>query len=239
MDKTEIYDIIELPSKGQCYDISSPFREGKVKVSKLTVKDEDYLLSYRYIKENRVFDTLLKNKIITNGDVTELCSGDKEAIILWFMKDGYGSLQTFNENKTFNLDEIKYKDFKLKSDDNGIFTYILSNDKIVKYRYLSYKEEDKMLFDIINKFNNVNEEETYFDFFYSTTIPLLCSMIVSINDIRDKEDIEDFLKTMDFEEYKDLQKYISENKPGLDIETTNGLVFNDSIFYEINVKNNF
>lgn len=39
------YEWVELPSKGQCYPINSPLREGKVKVSYLTAMDENIIVS--------------------------------------------------------------------------------------------------------------------------------------------------------------------------------------------------
>ena len=71
------YEWVELPSKGQCYPINSPLREGKVKVSYLTAMDENIIVSEKYIKEEKVCDTLLNNKI-SDINPSELCAGDKE-----------------------------------------------------------------------------------------------------------------------------------------------------------------
>ena len=85
------YELVELPSKGQCYPINSPLRKGKVKVKYLTAMDENILVSEKHIKEERICDVLLKNKVI-DVNANELCAGDKEAIILWLRKTGYGNL---------------------------------------------------------------------------------------------------------------------------------------------------
>lgn len=50
------YEWVELPSKGQCYPINSPLREGKVKVSYLTAMDENIIVSEKHIKDRKICD---------------------------------------------------------------------------------------------------------------------------------------------------------------------------------------
>lgn len=229
------YEWVELPSKGQCYPINSPLREGKVKVSYLTAMDENVFVSERHIKEEKVCETLLQNKVI-GVDTDELCAGDKEAVVLWFRKTGYGNLYENPSNDNIvDLDKVEYKEFKLVSDNNGNFTYHLSNGGLLKFCYLPYKEEKELIRNTVNTLKSVEDSEdtSYIDVYREITIPLLCEMIVSVNGV---VDVENWLLELDFDTLRQIQRYITRNSPGLKLETTDGIVFDDSVFYDITTK---
>ena len=94
---------VELPSKGQCYPINSPLRRGKVKVSYLTAKDENIINDPKMYKDGKLIDTILQRKIVDKDiDVHSLCRGDRDAIILWLRRTGYGNefpvtVRSFND----------------------------------------------------------------------------------------------------------------------------------------------
>lgn len=229
------YEWVELPSKGQCYPANSPLREGKVKVSYLTAMDENIIVSEKHIKEEKVCDTLLNNKV-SGINTFELCAGDKEAIILWLRKTGYGNLyKNPSTENTIDLDKVVYKDFNLISDNDGNFIYHLSNGGRLTFRYLPYKEEERLIKYTIDTLKSVEkgEDDSYIDVYKRMAIPLLCGMIVSVDGI---ENIERWLSELDFDTLRRIQRYITQKSPGLKLETTDGIVFDDSIFYNITTK---
>ncbi|MBQ7421122.1 MAG: hypothetical protein IJV27_03135 [Prevotella sp.] len=229
------YEWVELPSKGQCYPINSPLRKGKVKVKYLTAMDENILVSEKHIKEERICDVLLKNKVI-DVNANELCAGDKEAIILWLRKTGYGNLyKKSSTDNIFDLDKVEYKDFNMIADKDGFFNYHLANGKLLKFRYLPYKEEGELIKDTVNTLKSIedNEDTSYIDVYREMTIPLLRGMIVSVNGFFD---VEKWLLELNFDTLRQIQRYITKNSPGLKLETTEGIIFDDSIFYDITTK---
>ena len=231
------YEWVELPSKGECYPISSPLRHGKVKVAYLKAMDENVIVSEKHIREKIICDTLLKRKVLNAGtDISLLCSGDKEAIVLWLLNTGYGNLYQMPSNsETIDLNMIKYKDFKLVSDDRGYFSYRLQDGRRITFRYLPYKEEERLIQSSIETLRTTEyTDDSYMDAYRTITIPLLLGMIVSVEGI---EDIEEWLSDLDFEALRQIQRYITSNAAGLDMETTKGLIFDDSIFYNINMAN--
>lgn len=233
--KNKDYEWVELPSKGQCYPINSPLREGKVKVLYLTAMDENIINSEKLIKEKRVCDILLSNKVL-EVNTYELCAGDKEAIILWLRKTGYGNIYKNQTTKTtIDLDMVKYKDFNLISDDNGNFNYYLQNDERLKFCYLPYKEEEQLIEHIIETLNITewHKEDTYVNMYIKMVILLLRGMIVSVDNV---EDIEGWLLKLDFDTIRSIQRYITHNSPGLNLETTEGTTFDDFVFYNITFK---
>ena len=229
------YEWVELPSKGQCYPINSPLRGGKVKVSYLTAMDENIIVSERHIREEKVCETLLKNKVI-GVDTNELCAGDKESIVLWLRKTGYGNmLKNISNDNIINLDKVEYKEFKMISDNYGNFNYYLPNGCKLTFRYLSYKVEEQLIRHTIDTLKSIedSEDDSYIDVYKRVTIPLLLGMIIIVDGI---EDIEGWLSDLDFDTLRTVQRYITRNSPGLQLDTTDGIVFDDSIFYDITDK---
>ena len=139
------YDIIPLPSKGECYKN----KQGRIAVSYLTAMDENIIISPNLYRDNMVLDIILKEKIRDQElDPDDLLDGDRDAIILFLRSSAYGNMYTVtatdpDTKKSFetkiDLSKIKYKDFTLTGDENGYFDFEmpLSKDKI-KFRYLSH-----------------------------------------------------------------------------------------------------
>ena len=142
------YDIVELPSKGECYKE----KFSRIPVSYLTAYDENFITSPNLYKDGLVIDYLLKHKIMNkNIDIEELVSGDVDAITLFLRITSYGpeypivarDPETGQEiEAVIDLSKIKIKDFNLKSDENGWFDFELpvSKDK-VKFRFLTRKDK--------------------------------------------------------------------------------------------------
>lgn len=227
------YEWVELPSKGQCYPIDSPLRKGKVKVTYLTAKDENMMASQKLIEEGKVCDSLLKAKV-KDVDSTKLCAGDKEAIVLWLRRTGYGdTYNVLSSDKTIDLNKVKYKEFKLIPNEDGHFYYYLDNGQKLIFQYLPYKEEDALIRETVNVIKeNTDKENSYNDIYRRLTMPLLLGMIVSIDGL---SDIRKWLFGLDNDRLRRIQRYMTKNEPGLDINTTDGLVFDDAVFYDIRV----
>lgn len=232
-DAEKNYEWVELPSKGQCYPITSPLRKGKIKVAYLTAKDENIMVSKKLIEDGGVCDTLLKEKV-KDVDCTRLCAGDKEAVVLWLRRTGYGNVfKPLSSKKTIDLGKVKYKEFKLIPNEEGHFYYYLDNGQKLVFQYLPYKEEDAMIKEAIKIIKkNADEENSYTEVYRKMTIPLLHGMIVSTDGI---SDIRNWLYGLENENLRHIQRYVTYNEPGLDIISTKGLTFDDSIFYDIKV----
>lgn len=151
IDPNVQYDVIQLPSNGQCYRS----KVDRVPVAYLTAYDENIITSPNLYKDGLVIDFLLKNKIVNNEiNVDELVSGDADAIILFLRATSYGPDFPIVVNdpetgeqieSTVDLTTLKPKDFKLVGDENGWFEYItpLKKDSI-KFRYLTRKQEKQL-----------------------------------------------------------------------------------------------
>lgn len=156
------YDIIPLPSNGQCYK----HKKSRVAVAYLTAADENLIASPNMYRDGKLLDVILSRKILDKDfKVDELCSGDRDAIILWLRATSYGDefpiVATNPEtgkqyNISVNLSEFKYYDFNLESNENGNFEYTSSNGDKFEFKFLSKADEDEMRQRIINDINESN-----------------------------------------------------------------------------------
>lgn len=165
MDFSESFDVIPLPSKGQCYEGNM----STIAVSYLTANDENMIVSPNLYRDGLILDYLLKAKI-KNSDINpdDLLEGDREAIILWLRATGYGTQYpiTVTDNKTgidfdtvLDLTQIKHKPFVLEGDENGHFDYIMPVTKDeIKFRFLTHAD-NKQIEQIENEeITNVKKE---------------------------------------------------------------------------------
>ena len=145
------YDIIQLPSNGQCYRS----KVDRVPVAFLTAYDENIIMSPNLYKDGLVIDYLLKSKVVNSEiNVEDLVSGDADAIILYLRATSYGpdfpivvnDPETGEQiDTTIDLTTLKPRDFKLIGDENGNFEYVtpIMKDRI-KFRYLTRKQERQL-----------------------------------------------------------------------------------------------
>lgn len=145
------YDIISLPSNGQCYKK----KIDRIPVGYLTAYDENLITSPNLYKDGLIIDFLLKHKVLDkNINIDELCNGDVDAITLFLRATSYGpefpiivrDPETGEQiDSVVDLSELKVKEFNLIGDSDGYFDYTLPISKdTVKFKFLTRKDE-KML----------------------------------------------------------------------------------------------
>ena len=164
-DFSDSFDVIPLPSKGECYGNNL----STIAVSYLTANDENMIVSPNLYRDGLILDYLLRAKIKnTNIDPDDLLEGDREAIILWLRATGYGTKYpiTVTDSKTgvdfdtvVDLTQIKHKPFILKGDENGYFDFTLpiSKDEI-KFRFLTHGDIKTIEFIEKSEQSNIKKE---------------------------------------------------------------------------------
>ena len=146
-DPQATFDVIPLPSKGECYGNKT----GKIAVAYLTAYDENMIVSPNLYNDNKVIDYIIKEKVLDDSiNTDELIEGDRDAIVLFLRASGYGNEYPINatDNETgeqfetvVDLSKLQYKDFTLKGDANGWFDFKLpiTGDE-VKFKFLTHKD---------------------------------------------------------------------------------------------------
>ncbi|KAA6344644.1 hypothetical protein EZS27_007734 [termite gut metagenome] len=145
-DLSLAYDIIPLPSKGECYS----HKKGKIQVGYLTADDENIIISPNLYNDGKINEILIKRKVMEDIDVNNLVLGDRNAILLFLRIEGYGNmfpLTLFDKEKgvnfetEFDLKNLKYKPFNLLGDEEGLFDYKVSNGDLIKFKFLNYYDQ--------------------------------------------------------------------------------------------------
>lgn len=167
------YDIIPLPSNGECYPIDSPLRCGRIPVAYLTAADENIISSPNMYRDGKIIDIIVERKVLDKRiDTSMLCKGDRDAIVLWLRATGWGTdfpIVATNPNNgkkyyvTIDLSKFKYKDFGLAGDEEGNFTYVLQNKDEVKFNFATYSKEDKLRKTISESINMMSVFNLYKD----------------------------------------------------------------------------
>lgn len=159
------YDMIPLPSNGECYKN----KINRLQVSYLVGADEDIISSPNLYRDGLIMDILLKRKIMSkNINAEDLLRCDRDAVILWLRANGYGSdfpvtatdpVTGENFESIVDLSKIKYKPFNLVGDENGYFDFKLplSGDN-VKFKFLSHKDEKNL--EMIENIENSSIKKT-------------------------------------------------------------------------------
>lgn len=161
------YDIIELPSHGECY----ASKKSRIPVRELTAADENLIASPNMYANGQLIDTILRRCILDkNFDVDAMCPGDRDAVVLWLRATAYGpeyEIKSINPsdgkiyNSKINLGDFNYKEFNLKGDENGYFDYKFDNGDTVKFKILSYKEMTQLQEDIALQYINQKKYIVY------------------------------------------------------------------------------
>lgn len=147
------FDMIPLPSKGECYPIDSPLRSGVIPISYLTASDENLIHSPNMYRDGKIIDIIISRKIVDKRiKVSDLCKGDRDAITVWLRATGYGDkfpiiVRNPNDeekiyNTSINLSDLSYNEFNLKGDDNGLFEFTLNNGDVLKFKQTTKSDED-------------------------------------------------------------------------------------------------
>jgi hypothetical protein len=208
------YDVVQLPSQGIHYT------NGKksLRVGYLTASDENILTSPNLLQSDTVIDELLKRKIIEKDfNIDELVNEDKQAILIFLRNTAFGTdyevtLTDPVSKKEFetvlDLSVLKVKELELIADANGEYEYFLPiSKKKVTFKFINSQQQKEL--DLIKSGTG------------TTIAPIstkrLEMMIKSVDGQRDQMMIYQFIQNMPIRDSQEFRKFVSENKPGLDL----------------------
>ena len=174
------YDIIPLPSNGECY----PHKKGKLPIYYLTAREENLIMSINLYSDGMLIENILKSVIADSEiNVEELVQGDIDAILLFLRATAYGIEYPVVVKNPYNgiefttnvqLSNIKYKNLELKGDENGWFDYTTDDGDIIKFGFPDFGE-DKMF------------KKMIMDSSKSVAVKRLQNMINDLNDIKEND----------------------------------------------------
>jgi hypothetical protein len=210
-------ETVELPSKGLLYPEGSELAKGTIEIKYMTAKEEDILTNQSYIRNGTVLDKLLKSVIVSKINYDDLLIGDKNAIMIAARILGYGADYSFEYNgepQTVDLSLIENKPLKEELFSNNVneFTFTLPKSKnTITFKLLTHKDEQDINRELegLKKLNKDSSPEL------STRLKY---MILSVEGLRDKKDIREFVDTsLLAQDSRALREYIREIQPDVDL----------------------
>ena len=226
------YDVIPLPSDGQCY----PHKIGRLAVAYLTASDENLIASPNMYRDGKVIDVILDRKILDKRiRPNELCKGDRDAVILWLRATGYGSRFPITATNPdtgkkydidFDLNQLKYLPFNLKGDKDGLFTYVTESGTVIKYKIMTYSEEEKLREELNNDKDSLNKSKIL------NHIEIIKDYLknIDISNETDKSDANDCIS--------DLTDIINENMKNKSINQYEEIITKQMIAYTVSINGN-
>jgi len=217
IDPTIGYDVVELPSRGIHYNN----KKKSVRIAYLTAADENILASPNLLAVKGVVNEILKRKVLDKDlPIDEIVEEDRQAILIFLRNTSFGSEYKLklNDPKTdkefttnIDLSTLKLKDFDLVEDSMGEYKYFLEvSGKEITFKFLTQKQEVE--------FQKLNDEWKDNDGVVPAVTKKLEMLIKSIDGDRNIMGIYGFINDkMPILDSQKFRKYVSDNKPGLDL----------------------
>lgn len=229
------YDVIPLPSNGQCYPKNSPLRCGRIPVAYLTASDENIISSPNVYRDGKLLDIILGRKILDKRiNVNDICSGDKDAIILWLRATSYGDdfpIVTTNPstgkqyNITISLSQFDYFDFDLDGDENGYFDFTTDKGDLIKFKFFTTDDDNELK-------NRITSQVTD-----SNKINILKN-IRYINDSLERIELSDEDRTMINEDIGEINEIIGTDLPENEEEVYPSVITEQMVMHTISINGN-
>lgn len=224
------YKIVKLPSKGECYRN----KVTELPVAFLTANDENIITSPQLLENGTMCDVLLDKKILDKTfNVDDLCIADRESILLWLRRTGYGDTYSYidenGEEGEIDLSTITFKDFEQKGDEQGHFETVSAKGDVIKYRLLTHRDETEIS-RFIEELNNSIMSGTdmpEMEYYNKVAWHLLAHQIVSVNG---NDDIEEWLNGLGYEDLKMLVEMLQAASHGT---TSKAIELNETLFSDI------
>jgi ankyrin repeat protein len=196
-------EVVTLASGGKVYPKTNPLSSGKVEMRYMTAYDEDILTNASYIKEGIVLDKLLEALIISDININDIASVDKDGLLIHARIVSYGKMYPVivvnpktgkSLEREVDLSKISAIDFQLESDENGEFDYIINEDLTLKFQYAAITGEQ-------------------------TVSEALQKAITQVNKSRSAEEIKHFIQYEFLAvDAKKFRSYIADNAPAMNYE---------------------
>jgi len=217
-------EFVKLPTGGRFYPESHPFHnKGEIEIHYMTARDEDILASRVLLSKGTAVDRFLQNILVDDGvDIDSLFLGDKNAILVAARVTGYGAEYEASVgcpacgaegSLTFDLSDppIKGMPEDVTYTPRGTFTLELPKSKFLAEMKILTSKEQKYLDQLTQSKRKNNIQE-------STLTDLLKMVIVSINSIENRAEIEDFINKMPAMDSLAIRREYGRINPSVDLE---------------------
>jgi hypothetical protein len=220
-------ELVELPSKGLYYPDNHPLHGVEsIEIRQMTTKEEEILTSQTLLKKGVALDRLLQSLMLDKTiDPGTLLVGDKNAMLIQARKTGYGadyktqvSCPNCNtqETLTYDLNECQIydggnsddtlKELGAMSTDRLTFRVTLPMTKVEAEVRLMYGYDEMEI--VRSQKNKVRNKDLN-----SAITDNLKRIVVALNGIEDRNQVETFLEKMPAADARFLRKAVAQLTP--------------------------
>jgi hypothetical protein len=219
-------EIVELPSKGIIYPKENPLSSGKVEMKYMTAREEDIITNQNYIQKGVVIEKLLRSLVMSDVNLDDLVTGDKNAIMVAARVLGYGKDYTFDYLGTeYTVDLSRLED---KPIDESLFT-----PGINEFEFILPHSQNKVTFQLMTEGleKKIDNELKGLSKINKENLPEMSTrmkhLITSVNGENDRKYVREFVdNALLARDAKALRDYIVKIQPDVnfvfDRETYNG-----------------
>ena len=219
-------ELVQLPTKGKFYPEGHPLHLiSEVEINYMSAKEEDILTSQALITRGIVIERFIQSVLVDQDiDVHSLYPGDKNAILIAARATGYGpeyeamvTCPACSHRHEHIIDLINLPIKEPPDDINltpaGTFTVQLPVTKFTaELRILTAKEQEYLEKNKEASLKNNLPEANRTNF--------LKMVIVSINSVRDRYELEQFVDSMPAQDSRTVKKIYDEVNPSLLMDQT-------------------
>ena len=220
-------ELVELPSKGLFYPENHPlYQKETIEIRQMTTKEEEILTSQTLLKKGVALDRLLQSLMLDKSiDPGTLLVGDKNAMLIQARKTGYGAdykttitCPNCSVQETLDYDlgdcevyeggtsEEKLLELGAVSTDRLTFKVTLPATKVqAEIRLMYGYDEEAVLKSTQKKVRNKDLNSALTD--------NLKRMVIALNDIEERAQVETFLERMPASDARHLRNTIGKLTP--------------------------
>jgi hypothetical protein len=220
-------ELVELPSKGLYYPENHPLHGVEsIEIRQMTTKEEEILTSQTLLKKGVALDRLLQSLMLDKTiDPGTLLVGDKNAMLIQARKTGYGadyktqvSCPNCNTQETLTYDlnacqiydggnsDDTLKELGAMSTDRLTFRVTLPMTKVEAEVRLMYGYDEMEI--VRSQKNKVRNKDLN-----SAITDNLKRIVVALNGIEDRNQVETFLEKMPAADARFLRKAVAQLTP--------------------------
>jgi len=219
-------ELVQLPTRGKFYPEGHPLHlVTEVEINYMSAKEEDILTSQALIARGIVIDRFIQSVLVDQDiDVHSLYPGDKSAILVAARATGYGSEYeatvtcpacSHRHEHVIDLINLPIKEAPedITLTPAGTFTIQLPVTKFTaELKILTAKEQD-----YLEKTKEANLKNNLPE---ANRTNFLKMAIVSINSVRDRYELEQFVDNMPAQDSRTVKKMYDEVNPSLLMDQT-------------------
>ena len=219
-------EFVQLPTEGKFYPEGHPLHlVPEVEINYMTAKEEDILTSRALISRGVVIDRLIQSVLVDKTiDVTTLYPGDKTALMIAARATGYGPEYSGQvvcpacSHKHEHTIDLTNLPIKKVSDDIGLTA---AGTFAIKLPVTGFTAELKILNAKEQKFlEDSGKTNLKHNLPEANRTNLLKMIVVSINSIRDRQELERFIDQMPAQDSRTIKKAYDDANHSLDMDQT-------------------